>query len=232
VNKINRGGLGGSHDEEASISGHIDYNAILENQNPHWRIVPWVSQRAVLDHPSTALFISHCGGSSTMEAIYHGTPVLSMGVFGDQKANSKRLKAAGVALELDKDDFTSNEVCHKIGTIVTDRGGSFGRNVLRMRRIATIASKRKHLAADMIEEVLFDHELRFSGGEAVEDEKLAWLSEEQQETRPMHLQTAGARMSWMKANNIDMWMVSLVTVALVVFLTVLLVRLLCLVVLG
>ncbi|KAJ9607761.1 hypothetical protein H2200_007839 [Cladophialophora chaetospira] len=232
VNKVNQKGLSSSQDEEASLNGEIDYNAILENRNPHWRITPWVSQRGVLDHPSTALFISHCGGSSTMEAIYHGTPVLSMGVFGDQKANSKRLKAAGVALELHKDEFTANEVCHKVGTIVMDRSGSFGRNVLRMKRIATIASKRKYLAADMIEEVLFDHEGRFGTQDNVDNEKVAWLPETQQGTRPMHLETAGARMSLIKAKNIDMWMVGLLTVASVVTIFVLLIRLLCLILLG
>lgn len=231
VNKVNTKGLGAA-DEEASINGQIDYNAILENRNPHWRITPWVSQRGVLDHPSTALFISHCGGSSTMEAIYHGTPVLSMGVFGDQKANSKRLKAAGVALELHKDNFTSNEVCHKIGTIVVDRSGSFGRNVLRMQRIAKVASKRKHLAADMIEEVLFDHEGRFGSRDSADTEKVAWLPEAQEGTRPMHLETAGARMSWIRVNNIDMWMVSLLTVGSVITIFVLLVRLLILILLA
>lgn len=218
VDKVSLGNSNGDgKDEEDHGTSPFSYNSILQNQNPHWKIIPWTPQRAILDHPSTALFISHCGGSSTMEAIYHGVPVISMGIFGDQKANSKRLKLAGVGLELNKDAFTANELCEKIGTITQDLDGSFGRNVLRMQRIAKLESKRKHLAADMIEEVLFDHELRF---EHIPDNEKGVSKNFHgygRSLRPMFLETAPARMSFVKANNLDMWLVFILAFVVVVY---------------
>jgi hypothetical protein len=55
-----------------------------------------------------------------------------------------------------------------------------------------IASRRKEYAADLVEEMTYDHELRFKDGK---------------ELRPMHLQTADSRMSASKAKNWDMYAV-------------------------
>lgn len=62
-----------------------------------------------------------------------------------------------------------------------------------MKRIARVASRRKEVAAGIVEEVIFDHELRSVGGRAL---------------RPMHLQTADMRMPVWKARNWDLWLVS------------------------
>lgn len=157
-------------------------------------LVPtFAPQRAILDHPSTRLYLSHGGGSSANEVLYHGKPVLTLGFFFDQLCNSTRLLDAGVGLSLDKFTFTPQGVCDKVCRIIRDEdGGSIGRNVERMRRIARVASRRKHLAADLVEEVLYDSELRFG-------------SDGGREIQPMHLQTADARMPFWKVKNWDLW---------------------------
>lgn len=172
-------------------------SSILDGSHPDIHIPTFVPQRAVLAHPSTRLFLTHGGGSSANETLFHGVPVLVIGYFFDQLCNSIRLQDAGVGLSLDKDRVTSDGISDTIGTIMDDADGSIARNVCRMKRIARVASRRKHHAADLIEEVMYDHELRLRDGVVV---------------RPMHLQTADMRMPLWKARNWDMWFVSLTSI--------------------
>ncbi|KAK7403771.1 hypothetical protein QQX98_010464 [Neonectria punicea] len=165
---------------------------IIADKHPDFRVPVFAPQRAVLAHAHTALFLTHGGGSSANEAIFHGVPVLVIGFFFDQLCNSARLIQAGVGLSLDKSHIASDPITESIGQICTDADGSIARNVRRLQRIATIASKRKELAADLIEEVMIDQELRFQDGI---------------ERMPMHLQTADMRMPLWKSRNWDMWLV-------------------------
>ncbi|KAK4498030.1 hypothetical protein PRZ48_010686 [Zasmidium cellare] len=162
----------------------------------------WIPQRAVLEHPSVCLFLTHCGGSSTMEAAFHGVPAIAMGIYGDQLGHAKRLEAAGVAIRLDKNTFTPRELQQAIATIVTDTRGSFARNVLRLRRIAYANAEKKYFAAQMIEEVMYDHKLRF---EQHEHPQKCTNVLPGRELRPPHLATADMRIrSWWKRTNLDL----------------------------
>ncbi|KAL2210503.1 UDP-Glycosyltransferase/glycogen phosphorylase [Sarocladium strictum] len=184
---------------DGSITSAI---SILSDLDPQILIIDFAPQRAILAHPHTVLFLTHGGGSSANELLYHGCPCLAIGYFFDQLANSARLADAGVGLSIDKTNFSPREIFSAIEAIITDPTGSFARNVLRMRRIARVAARRgKHRAADLIEEVMYDHELR------VDDYGIV--------RRPMHLQTADARMSTWRARNWDMWAVGLASVGLV-----------------
>lgn len=167
---------------------------LLANNHPDWLFPFFAPQRAILDHKSTKIYFTHGGGSSANEALYHGKPMLSMGIFFDQTSNTTRLVAGGVAESLDKFSFTSDEIYAKAKKIlVCEEGESYQRDVLRLQRIAQIASRRKEHAADLVEEMMYDNELRFD--------------EDGRELRPMHLQTADSRMSVFKAKNWDMYAV-------------------------
>ncbi|KAI5079792.1 hypothetical protein GOP47_0005271 [Adiantum capillus-veneris] len=52
-------------------------------------VVPWVSQRRLLDHAAIAAFLTHSGWGSSMESIHAGVPVLSWPLYGDQCLNCK-----------------------------------------------------------------------------------------------------------------------------------------------
>jgi hypothetical protein len=173
---------------------------VLGGDHPDFILPFFAPQRAILAHPSTKLFLTHGGGSSANEATFHGVPVVAIGYFFDQLCNSVRLRDAGVGISLDKSTFDSAELAGAIRDVLADKSGSIRRNVLRMKRIARAASHRKHYAADMIEEVMYDQELRLQSGK---------------ELRPMHLQTADARMPLWKVNNWDMWFIGFSSVAVV-----------------
>ena len=122
-----------------------------------------------------------------------------------------RLREAGIVLSLDKDIFAVEELSAKIDRLVQD---PCGQNVLRMKRIANFAVCRKELDADLVGEVLYDHELRFNpvlvdqrlqtvGGESEKaTRKAQQIDIESNDSptintgptgtviRPMHLQTA------------------------------------------
>jgi hypothetical protein len=196
---------------------------LLANQHPQLHIVDFAPQRAVLAHPSVRLFFTHAGPSSANESLYHGVPMLTMGIYGDQLPRVLALDAAGVALSVKKETFASDEIADKVGRLMRDEDGLFKRNALRMQRIAVLASRRKALAADLIEEYLYDHELRYEvsprdadaegsdgGKEGSEGPAhVKQLQDRGKELRPMHLQTADARMGPLKARNLDLWLVVL-----------------------
>jgi hypothetical protein len=99
--------------------------------------------------------------------------------------------------------------------------------VQRIRRIANVAARRKHLAADLVEEHLYDWGLRyeFDPNETSQDNNTTLNGGRGMERFPMHLQTADARMSWIRANNVDEYLVALtlcLAIALVTILSVVL----------
>ncbi|KAK3429753.1 hypothetical protein EUGRSUZ_E01244 [Eucalyptus grandis] len=49
----------------------------------------WAPQLLILSHPSTGGFLSHCGWSSTAEAVGRGVPILAWPIRGDQHYNAK-----------------------------------------------------------------------------------------------------------------------------------------------
>lgn len=178
---------------------------LVDGRHTDWIFSFFVPQRAVLEHESTKLYFTHGGGSSANEGLYHGKIMLTMGIFSDQIANMTRLVGGGVAESLDKFHFTSNEVHTKAEKLLLDKDGLYHRNSLRLQRIAHVAARRKHHAADLVEELLYDSELRYQDG---------------RELRPMHLQTADMRMPMYKAKNWDLYAFSLLGLSAMTGLTV------------
>ncbi|KAH7321304.1 hypothetical protein B0I35DRAFT_211656 [Stachybotrys elegans] len=172
----------------------ISMASILAGTESQFILPSFAPQRAVLTHPNTKLFLTHGGGSSANETLFHGVPVVVIPFFFDQLCNGTRLSEAGVGVSLDKSTFTADKISHAIGHVMADTDGTIIRNLTRVQRIAQIASRRKHHGVDLIEEVMYDQELRLQDG---------------RELRPMHLQTADARMPLWKARNWDMWLVGL-----------------------
>jgi len=66
-------------------------------------VLPWVPQQAILAHPNTRVFITHCGMHGVLEAIYHQVPMVGMPVFIDQKDVVKRMEETGVGLKVSKE---------------------------------------------------------------------------------------------------------------------------------
>ncbi|KAK9414520.1 putative UDP-glucosyl transferase family protein [Seiridium unicorne] len=175
----------------------MEIESIMAGAHPSILFVEHAPQRTLLDDERIVVFLSHVGAASTNEAVYAGKPLITLPVYFDQIQYGMRLRDAGVSVPLNKDDFTSEDVSDALAHIIHDkeRGGQISINTARMREIARLASRRKHLAADLIEEMLADSEAR---------RKESMLLG-QKRPRGFHLETADGRMSAWKAKNWDLW---------------------------
>ncbi|KAL1801933.1 hypothetical protein ACET3Z_030580 [Daucus carota] len=63
----------------------------LEKIGDKGKVVNWCAQKEVLEHPSVAYFVTHCGWNSTLETITSGVPVVAFPAWGDQVTNAKYL---------------------------------------------------------------------------------------------------------------------------------------------
>lgn len=94
--------------------------AILPNLPSTVRVESFVPQPVVLSHPNVVAFVSHCGMNSIQEALYYGKPILALPFFGDQHDNAARLVDLGVALKMDKRNFSRSEVSNKVNQLLRD----------------------------------------------------------------------------------------------------------------
>ena len=66
--------------------------------------------------------MSHCGLSGVYEAITTGTPVVTIPLFADQRANAALLHYRRVGVDLDLNSVTKEKVLAALNTIVNDTG--------------------------------------------------------------------------------------------------------------
>lgn len=177
-------------------SDETTLGSLLENKHPSILTADFAPQRPVLHDPRVAVFISHAGASSTNEAVVAGIPVITLPAYFDQIQNAMRLRDAGFSVPLQKETLSASDVTAAITRILNDirTDGPIMANVRRVCGIARIAAHRKHLAVDLIEEVLVDWQGR-------QLERRLGVKQ----PRGMHLETAEARMPRWKARNWDLF---------------------------
>ncbi|XP_055373696.1 UDP-glucosyltransferase 2-like, partial [Condylostylus longicornis] len=91
------------------IKNFPDYNFMLKfdetkiklNMPKNLLIKRFFPQRDILAHPNTKLFITHCGGLSIQESIWHGVPFLGLSLFSDQVKNAKDAVQRGIAVQVE-----------------------------------------------------------------------------------------------------------------------------------
>jgi UDP:flavonoid glycosyltransferase YjiC (YdhE family) len=88
------------------------------------KIVKWAPQQKVLNHPSIACFISHCGWNSTLEGLSNGVPFLCWPYFADQSYDKTYIcDELKVGLGFDKDEnglVLSEEIKNKVDQLLRD----------------------------------------------------------------------------------------------------------------
>ncbi|CAG9854537.1 unnamed protein product [Phyllotreta striolata] len=84
------------------------------------KIAKWFPQADILAHPNVKLFITHGGLLSTLETIYHGVPVLTLPVFGDQRLNAARTEIFGYGLAIDFFELNEENFSDAIEKMLSD----------------------------------------------------------------------------------------------------------------
>uniref|UniRef100_A0A1L8E195 UDP-glucuronosyltransferase n=1 Tax=Nyssomyia neivai TaxID=330878 RepID=A0A1L8E195_9DIPT len=92
----------------------------LPDQPENVLVRKWFPQDDILAHPKVRLFITHGGILSTMEAIYHGVPVLGIPIFGDQAMNMAKAETAGYGKVLKFTNLTEDSVLLAINEMLTN----------------------------------------------------------------------------------------------------------------
>ncbi|MED6164601.1 hypothetical protein PIB30_091748 [Stylosanthes scabra] len=107
------------------------------------KIVSWSPQRKVLNHPSIACFISHCGWNSTMEGVCGGVPFLCWPIFADQFLNKAYIcDVWKIGMGLEKD--------HVNGLILKEEIKKKVEELLRNEDIRARSMKMKELIVNNI----------------------------------------------------------------------------------
>ena len=118
----------------------LPQHVIMKLASPQWAAaapsnvlaVPWVPQQAVLAHPNTRLFITHCGMHGVLEAIHYAVPMVGMPVFIDQGDILTRMEEAGIAVGVSKE--ASSEEIHQAIREVRDNK-EYKRNIVKLSEV-------------------------------------------------------------------------------------------------
>ncbi|KAF5791973.1 putative 7-deoxyloganetic acid glucosyltransferase [Helianthus annuus] len=89
------------------------------------RIVGWAPQQLVLNHPSVACFVSHCGWNSVLEGVSSGLPFMCWPYFADQFINQGYVSDVWkTGLEFGKDEsgiISRYEIKNKVEQLLEDK---------------------------------------------------------------------------------------------------------------
>ncbi|RXG53455.1 UDP-glucuronosyltransferase 2B14 [Armadillidium vulgare] len=92
----------------------------FENLPQNIIVKNWLPQQDILGHPKVKLFINQGGLLSMQESIYHGTPLLTLPLFGEQVKNAEGMKQKGFGDFLIWEDLTVEVVITKINEIINN----------------------------------------------------------------------------------------------------------------
>lgn len=158
-----------------------------DNNNKDVNFINWAPQIAILNHPSTSMFITHGGAGSLYESLNAGVPVVVFPFFGDQPAAAKNAEKNGFGkrLEYTEPQERATEI---IRTVARDQGNHFRENVKRFQALVQLNNKiGVTKAATLLEEVLFTH----------------------QDGQLLHRRDVKRDMSFFKAYNLDLYAIVL-----------------------
>ena len=75
----------------------------------------------MLGHKNIRMFITHAGGFSTQEAVYHGVPRILLPIFVDQNLNSYQAVSKGYGIELEILDLNEKVLEKAIREILNNK---------------------------------------------------------------------------------------------------------------
>ncbi|GAA5805516.1 hypothetical protein HPULCUR_011033 [Helicostylum pulchrum] len=156
------------------------------------KLVGWVSQYAILEHPSTSFFVSHGGAGSLHEALYNGVRLFVYPFFGDQPGNAIAIERIGVGRHISTinqqhSEGTYRKMYKELYELAVDAQDKIQKATDRYRAYIQVRSVHAVIrGADYMEESLF----------ASDDEGNLYYRND-----------VGYEIHWIKRNNVDIYAV-------------------------
>ncbi|KAI8044595.1 UDP-glucosyltransferase 2 [Drosophila gunungcola] len=152
----------------------------------------WLPQDDILAHPNIKLFINHAGKGGITEAQYHGKAMLSLPVFGDQPGNADGMVKKGFGLTLSLLKLEEKPFREAILEILSNSEYS--------QKVASFSSLYRDRPMTARESVVYwsEYVIRYHGA--------------------AHLQSPLVYMNCIAANNIDVYLLFAVILALIILL--------------
>lgn len=193
-------GLGKTKKADFSESFQFNGNEISRDylfNHPQFRILEWAPQEAILNHPSTVIFLSHGGLESTFEGIVSKTPILCMAFLGDQPRNAKKLELAGIGTYINRKTIDPLTMADKMSTLLNDPILPY--NLERMSSLAN-ANGRVKYAANLIE---------IYANNAIQCRPSQPFIYGKPGCEAAHLVPVSHQMNFIKANQLDVYFVAI-----------------------
>ncbi len=106
---------------------------------------------AIMKHPATGAFVSHCGDTSVLEAIEANLPIVGIPIFADQADVCLRVDESRIGIYVGhKLEFTAQRLADSLNTVTANRGTEFRRNLRRMKDVSDFLGGSAKVA-DVIE---------------------------------------------------------------------------------
>ncbi|TRY91576.1 hypothetical protein DNTS_029146 [Danionella cerebrum] len=96
-------------------------------------VMDWMPQNDLLGHPKTRAFVAHGGTNGVQEAIYHGVPIVGLGLIFDQPDNLAKMSVRGVAKNVDLATLDKESFLEAVKDVLYD--ASYRENMQRLSRL-------------------------------------------------------------------------------------------------
>ncbi|KAH8325035.1 hypothetical protein KR074_002540 [Drosophila pseudoananassae] len=165
----------------------------LPGQSENILFAKWLPQDDILAHPNIKMFITHAGKGSVTEAQYHGKPMLALPVFGDQPGNAADMELQGFGV---------------IESLVNLEEESFAASIKEV-----LENPKYTTAVKKFSELYRDRPL------SARETLVYWVNYVIRHHGAPHLQSPAVHMSFIAANNLDIYVIIIGTL-LAIFLAV------------
>ncbi|EDV30656.1 uncharacterized protein Dana_GF14965 [Drosophila ananassae] len=163
----------------------------LPGQSENILFAKWLPQDDILAHPNIKLFITHAGKGSVTEAQYHGKPMLALPVFGDQPGNAADMELQGFGV---------------IESLVNLQEESFAAGIKEV-----LDNPKYTKAVKKFSELYRDRPL--SARKTI----VYWVDYVIRHHGAPHLQSPVVHMSFIAANNLDIYFIIVCALLVIVF---------------
>ncbi|XP_063922010.1 UDP-glycosyltransferase UGT5-like [Zophobas morio] len=141
------------------------------------KIMDWIPVSDVLAHPNVKIFLTHGGLLSTMEAVYHGVPLVGIPIMVDQKMNMALAVSNEYGIEVPYKELTENSLTQALDQVLNNP--KYKKNIDRRSKI------------------MRDRPLK------PVDSALYWIEYVIRHQGAPHLRYPGADLNWFQRNLLD-----------------------------